>query len=130
MKTRQMTDLAEAIGDALLQHHKEFCSNLDTPPETAKEMMAEQVTIPYVVLLRKAKVADFVNPVNVGKYLDEVAAWSKENRFPPINALAVNGETGIPGAGFDAAEGCANWPEQVQKCIAYKNYPPTIAATL
>lgn len=123
-----MTPLAEAIGDALLKHHKERCSSIMAPSEKVSEQAIEDSTIPYLVLLSKAQVVGFLNPMSVGKYLDELAAWSKEHKFPPINALAVNGETGIPGAGFDDAEGCSNWPQQVRECIAYKKYPSTIAA--
>ena len=47
------------------------------------------------------------------------------NDWPPLNALAVNGETGMPGEGYDGAPGCdlLRWPEEVRRCIAFGGYP-------
>jgi hypothetical protein len=124
-----MTPIANKIGNALLEHHKEHCSGIDTLPEPATGENVRGFTITYGNLLRKAAVEDHLLPRSVGPYLDELAAWSIENEFPPINALAVRAEDGIPGFGFNDAEGCSNWSVQVRKCISFK-YPATIAPML
>ena len=76
-----MTPLAEAIGDALLKHHKERCSSVDALPEKVTEQAIKDSTIPYLVLLSKAQVADFLKPIGVGPCLYELAAWSNEKEL-------------------------------------------------
>jgi len=59
----------------------------------------------------------------VGDFLNELAEWCQSCGLPPINALAVNGQTGYPGVGYFLAPGCGNWDDEVAACIACKAYP-------
>ncbi len=63
----------------------------------------------------------------VGPYLGELAEWCKRNDLPPLNSLAVNAQTRIPGVGYDGAPNCSyeTWVEDVGRCLATQ-YPPQI----
>jgi hypothetical protein len=47
--------------------------------------------------------------------------------MPPLNSLAVNAQTGIPGASYDGAGGfhTVDWPRDVDACIRIGKYPAT-----
>jgi hypothetical protein len=63
-----------------------------------------------------------------GRFLAEVAKWCEDRGLPPINALAVNGNTGMPGDNYDGAPGChlLTWPAEVNAAIRCRDYPETI----
>jgi hypothetical protein len=73
--------------------------------------------VPYKKLCERAGIPDAYRIV--GEYLGELATWCKDNNLPPLNCLAVNGETLIPGIGYDSADGCSyeTWWKDVQKCV-------------
>ena len=41
----------------------------------------------------------------VGHFLGQVAEWCQGNGLPPLNSLAVNAETKMPGDGYYTAAG-------------------------
>jgi hypothetical protein len=61
----------------------------------------------------------------VGTFLEEIAEWCEAEEFPPLNSLAVNGTTGIPGAGYDGAGNfyIVDWPNDAEACIRFDGYP-------
>jgi len=81
--------------------------------------------IPYKKLCERAGVPEITRIV--GTFLGELASWCSDNRLPPLNSLAVNGEELKPGPGYDNAEGCSeiNWWNEVRDCVS-ADYPPTI----
>jgi hypothetical protein len=54
----------------------------------------------------------------VGEFLGELASWWEANDLPPLNSLAVNSNTLIPGVGYDRAPNWSyeTWWDDVQKC--------------
>ncbi len=62
----------------------------------------------------------------VGHFPNELAAWCESRGLPPINSLAVNGQTGLPGVGYYIAAGCGDWEKEIAECIACKKYPATL----
>jgi hypothetical protein len=83
--------------------------------------------IAYGPLCELAGYPDIVR--SVGRYLQETAEWCAEHGLPPLNALAVNGETRMPGESYDVAPGCSllNWEAEVRACIDYPDYPDHVA---
>jgi hypothetical protein len=79
----------------------------------------------YKKLCERAGVPDLYRPVGI--FLGELATWCKEKGLPPLNSLAVNAETHIPGVGYDSADGCSynTWWNDVVACIE-SDYPPRI----
>jgi hypothetical protein len=61
----------------------------------------------------------------VGSFLGEVADWCAAQGHPPLNSLAVNADTGIPGEGYEGAGGfkIVDWPTEVEQCIRFVGYP-------
>ncbi len=82
--------------------------------------------LPYGELCTKANL-DFLTR-GVGPFLYQIAEWCADSGFPPLNSLAVNGTTKVPGEGYDTAPGCSeiNWWNEVRACIACNKYPPMI----
>ena len=122
-----MTPLAHELGNALLKRHSELCARLEVTPDTVTELMVQESTIPYKTLCENIG-APFVTE-SVGNYLNEVAEWCESCGLPPINALAVNGQTGVPGTGYFLAPGCGDWPKEVRESIACKKYPSALPRT-
>src|SRR5579862_4284953 len=102
----------------LLEIHAFRCRREPRPHRT-------ECTISYGDLCGQAGVPYLTR--RPGEFLLEVAEWCEARRFPPINALAVNGETGIPGYNYDQAPGCTfeNWEEVADEVIAFRGYPET-----
>ena len=81
--------------------------------------------LPYKKLCERAEMPAATRIV--GGFLGELAAWCKANDLPPLNSIAVNSESLIPGMGYDRAEGCSynTWWEDVLACVRTK-YPQRI----
>ncbi len=116
---------ATKLGQALLQHHHAVTTRI--PPQVGKKLIVARYTIPYSRLCQEAGTAHILRMV--GSFLAEVAEWCSENGYPPLNALAVNAQTGLPGEGYDGAGGftITDWPTEVEQCIRFPGYPQTFA---
>ena len=111
-----------AMGQVLLDHHRDHCcirADGTLPPRKC-------CLITYKDLCSQAKVPDLTQ--KPGLFLSEVAEWCVTNGWPPLPALAVNAESGIPGDNYDGAPGCniLNWDQEADLCIAFRDYPPRI----
>ena len=116
-----MRTTAVMLADALLQHHADVCiAHHHRPP------IIERCVISYGDLCRSAGCPGLEH--NVGTFLAEIAIWCGNNKWPPINALAVNGTTRMPGEGYDSAHGCslADWHGEVTDCIVFTGYPASV----
>jgi hypothetical protein len=121
-----MTEEAQALMRVLLRRHDEVCKNFNvTGPDQVDEGMILRSVISYGVLCERAG-APFLTRI-VGQFLGEVAELCAENTWPPLNSMAVNGDTNRPGEGYDTAVNCsfAEWERDVRRCIAFP-FPPTI----
>ncbi len=112
---------SRALGQVLLdQHHR---ATIEHPP--GKNLVIKHYILPYNVLCDRAN-ASYLTRI-VGAFLGDIADWCAAEGWPPLNALAVNAETGISGEGYDTAGGglcnIVNWPTEVERCIRFKNYP-------
>lgn len=109
------------LGQALLDHHRMMSKTL--PTETTKKLILGRYTISYSKLCEQAGVPHVLRMV--GSFLGEIAEWSTLNGYPPLNSLAVNGATGLPGDGYEGAGGfhIVNWPADVEQCIRFTRYP-------
>jgi hypothetical protein len=105
----------------LLEHHRYSIYNEQgiVPPWL-------QCRITYGNLCEQAGVPHLTR--NPGSFLAEVASWCAARGLPPINALAVNNETDMPGDNYDLAEGCSllTWPAEHNAAIRCREYPPTV----
>jgi hypothetical protein len=122
-----MTAEATTIANVLLQHHSQHCRTYEgTQPERISDGMVERSVIFYGNLCEKAGVPFLTH--GVGRFLEEIAEWCEENGWPPLNSLAVNRATGMPGIGYDGAPGSdlLLWPEQVRQCMVFGGYPETV----
>jgi hypothetical protein len=125
------TPEARVLAKALLRHHEHACRHLRI--RKSKEVtdgMINRSVIPYGILCDRAGVP-FLTHVS-GKFLGEIAEWCYKNGWPPLNALAVRKDTGMPGEGYDGAAGCSllKWPDEVRKCIAFGRYPASSSTGL
>ncbi len=117
-----MTAEARALAQALLNHHRQMCRG-----RTSGQRSTDLCVIPYGLLCEQADVSYLTH--RVGQFLREVAKWCQANDWPPINALAVNKDTRMPGEGYDGAPGCnlLQWPEAVTACIEFDGYPEVVS---
>ena len=123
-----MTPEASAIANELLKHHNRVCRAFEgLSPEDITDRMVEQSVMFYGSLCERAGVPYLTH--GVGRLLGEIAEWCEASGWPPLNSLAVNRATGMPGLGYDGAPGSdlLHWPEQVRQCIAFAGYPETVA---
>jgi hypothetical protein len=110
---------SRALCRELLLHHQ--AKTAAHPP--GMRVIARYYTIPYGDLCTRAGVPHLTRIV--GQFLAEVAEWCEASGFPPLNSLAVNSDTGIPGEGYDGAGGFAivDWPADVEACVGFTGYP-------
>ena len=109
------------LGQALLDHHRGATARM--PPHAVARLIPDRYTIPYSKLCEQAGVSHVLRMV--GSFLGEVAEWCAARGYPPLNSLAVNGTTHLPGDGYDGAGGfhIVNWPANVEQCIRFTSYP-------
>ena len=128
MTKKKMNPLSYDLGNALLARHREICTRFKgRQPKDVSESLVDEAVIPYksllVVIGAPTSLAE-----GIGWYLEELARWCESRGLPPINALAVNGQTRRPGAGYYSAPGCGeNWEREVRECIASRSYPQEIS---
>src|SRR5690348_13660196 len=120
-----MTEEAISLARTLLKHHRQVCMKYGATPQSVTDRMIQESVISYGTLCESAGVPFLTH--GVGRFLDEIGQWCEENRWPLLNSLAVNRQTGMPGEGYDGAHGgdLLLWPDQVRKCIAFQGYPET-----
>lgn len=92
-------------------------------PPGARLVAVDQYLITYGDLCGRANLSFLL--LNVGKFLLEVAEHCQQCGWPPLNALAVNAQSRIPGDAYDGAGGfrAQDWDSDVRKCIQYTGYP-------
>jgi hypothetical protein len=112
-----MTPIAIALTQELLDHHRHVCQ-----PGRA----IDPCLITYGDLCDRAGHSQVLR--SVGRFLLETAGWCAAHKHPPINALAVNAESRMPGDSYDVAPGCnlLSWPDEVRACIDHMDYPDHI----
>src|SRR5258708_469111 len=114
-------DIALRLAVELLKYRQELLDRI--PPESAKPTDM----IRYKLLCGRAGLDGLER--SCGSFLAKVAIWCSENSWPPLNALAVNGETWEPGGGdgggYDRAENChlENWWNEAKDCLLCERYP-------
>jgi len=115
---RGMRPESVAMARELLAHHQHMCDS-----RNGRIPHRDECTITYGDLCSRAGVPFLTR--NPGPFLLEIARWCQINGWPPINALAVNGETRVPGYNYDVAPGCdlLQWPRDVDAVIACQLYP-------
>jgi hypothetical protein len=105
----------------LLEHHRNHCVRADgsIPPRN-------DCLITYGDLCSQAGVPHVTR--SPGTFLLEIAEWCATKSWPPLNALAVNADSLMPGDNYNVAPGCSllNWPAEVDACIAFRSYPEAI----
>ena len=114
---------ARSIGQALLDHHAAVTAK--HPPGQGR-FRKDRYLIAYGDLCDRAGVPWLTR--RVGELLAEIAVWCADEGLPPLNSLAVNGGTRIPGGGYDGAGGfkAADWPEEVEECVRCTRYPSSM----
>ena len=115
-----MTQIAVMLANALLDHHRAFCV-----PHTTRPPTIDRCVITYGDLCREAGTPGLER--GIGRFLQEVAEWCAARGYPPINSLAVNAETRMPGESYDLAPGCSivTWPAEATATIVFVGYPAT-----
>lgn len=113
-----MTPEARALAQALLDRRQTFRRS-----RSDQGIPIESCLISYGDLCKNAGLPHLTP--TVGKFLREIAGWCHDNGWPPLNSLAVNHQTRIPGLGYDAAPGChlKSWRDEVEACIDFDGYP-------
>lgn len=116
-----MNSTAEMLANALLEQQRNFCLTHALHPP-----IIDDCVITYGDLCREAGTPGLER--SIGRFLQEVAQWCDANKYPPINSLAVNAESRMPGESYDLAPGCSivTWPQEVTAAILFQNYPHTV----
>jgi hypothetical protein len=117
-----MGPIAISLCNVLLDHHREVCMT-----HTLRPPIIDRCLITYGDLCERAGYPDL--PRGVGRHLQEVAEWCQANNWPPLNSLAVNRDTRMPGDSYDVAPGCSllGWPSQAEACIVFQDYPEDVS---
>lgn len=112
-----MTPIARALTNELLAHHRYAC---------LPGRGIDQCLITYGNLCKRAGHSEALR--SVGRFLLETAEWCAVNNYPPLNSLAVNAESRMPGDSYNIAPGCdlLSWPDEVRACIDFTAYPDTV----
>jgi hypothetical protein len=112
-----LSAISEKLYRALLDHHMAVRTSSPIP-----ENRIGQHLITYGRLCEESGL--YGMEIGVGKFLAEVAVHCQNHGWPPINALAVNSETRMPGEKYDLAEGCSllDWPRQVVEVLCCHEY--------
>lgn len=115
------TPEARTLANILLEHHRFLRDHLKLTPDTVQP----KHMLPYGELCTRAGM-DYLTR-GVGHFLPQVAQWCLSNGLPPLNAMAVNAQTKMPGDGYYAAAGShLDWWNDVQACIACSKYPQQV----
>jgi len=116
-----VTPVAHAIVNSLLRHHAAVCR-----AHTARPPIIDRCVITYGDLCQDAGYPQVTQ--SVGRYLQEVAVYCQQQGWPPLNSLAVNQDSRIPGDNYDVAPGCSliDWPSQAERCIEFDGYPEMV----
>jgi len=117
-----MSPEASVLAQALLDHHKRVCVESKSAAKSP-----DSCVIPYRELCQRAGV-EFLTRT-VGVFMGEIAEWCGAHSWPPLNSLAVNAESRMPGGGYDNAVGCSilDWPAEVEACIKFRGYPDQVS---
>jgi hypothetical protein len=125
-----MTELSEeawAVASVLIAHHREVCRPVRIAADKISNDLVNECTLTYGTICDRAKMPALTHIV--GRFMGEIAQWCADNGWPPLNSLAVNAESWIPGASYDGA-GCIcelfRWPQQVRECIKFRKYPRAV----
>jgi len=115
------TDEARMLANILLEHHRYLRGHLWLTPDTVQP----KHMLPYGELCTRAGLGYL--PLGLDHFLGQVAYWCQSKGLPPLNALAVNAQTKMPGDGYYAVAGShLNWWSNVQACIACGKYPQQV----
>ena len=116
----KMRPEAIAMANVLLRHHKSIYEPI------AKQVDINSCVMAYGKMCDLAGVPWLMR--NPGGFLEEIASWCSDNGWPPLNSLAVNGESRMPGDGYDGARGCSliNWASEAEACIKFSGYPEKV----
>ena len=123
----KMSEESCAVANVLLAHHRDVCRPVRTAAEDISDDLVNECTLTYRSVCERARMED-LTPI-VGRFMEEVAQWCADRGWPPLNSLAVNAESWIPGVGYDGAGGICEqhlWPQQVRECIKFRKYPRAV----
>jgi len=127
MPKKKMNPLSIDLGNALLARHQSLCASYAGSPDDITDDLIRKVTTSYKSLLTTIGAPESLAE-SIGNYLGEVAEWCDAKGLPPVNALAINAQLGMPGTGYFMAAGASEkWDNDVRRCIACKRYPPQIS---
>ena len=124
----EMSEEARAVANVLLAHHREVCRPVRIATEKISDDLVNDCTLTYGTVCERAHMQDLTHIV--GRFMGEIAEWCADNTWPPLNSLAVNAESWIPGGGYDGAGGICEqqlWPQQVRACIKFRKYPREVS---
>jgi len=110
--------ISQKLYEALLEHHSRVRINHEIT-----DTQIDRHLITYGRLCEDAGLPASM-AIGIGKFLGEIAEYCSTLDCPPINALAVNSESRMPGDNYDLAEGCSilQWPDQVKAVLLCHGY--------
>lgn len=123
----EMSEEARAVANVLLAHQVEVCRPVRVATVKISDDLVNECTLTYGTICERAHMQDLTHIV--GRFMGEIAEWCADKGWPPLNSLAVNAESLIPGGGYDGAGGICEqhlWPSQVRECIKFKKYPRAV----
>ena len=123
-KMAAMNAIARNYTEALLTHHRRVCWPVSEEAAQITDATVRRCCLTYLDLFR---LSSGTMPRFMGRFLDDVARWCQNNRWPCLDSLVVNRKSGKPGDGYKTlhAGGLASWEKEVRLCIAFKKYPAT-----
>jgi hypothetical protein len=110
-----MTIFADRLWNALVDH---LGASIIATPIT-DHVLVDKYLISYGLLIERAGLSAYLAPRSISPFLREIAEECSKLGLKPLNALAVNGETRMPGASYDDAGGfkLTDWARDVPETI-------------
>ncbi|MGP8260267.1 MAG: hypothetical protein ACLQM6_09995 [Acidobacteriaceae bacterium] len=109
--------ITKRVFQELIAHRSRAKATLDLLIQANPDLYPKGCLIAYGDIATRAGYPELTR--TIGIFLGEVAEICAQRGWPPLNALAVNRDTRMPGEGFDLAENCNidKWPSDVARCM-------------
>ncbi len=119
-----MSSLASRLLDTLLVHHKVNCRPITVAADDIESRTVRDLCLTYAEVTPKGG----PKPNYMGQPLSQIGKLCMQNRWPCLDSLVVQEDTGVPGPGYFKlhAGGPKAWQDEVRKCILFKGYPDRV----
>jgi hypothetical protein len=115
-------EITNKIFGELIKHREKVRAELPFAIQEHLDLYPRGCLIAYGELSARIGAPELTR--SIGSFLFHVAKLCEEHGWPPLNALAVNKDSKMPGGGYDDAAQCdlVKWPDEVKDCMAFSGF--------